>query len=95
MTAISNRQPPVDITYDCRGKRKRKHFENAHAGKAFYGLKLKAGKNPKVCKPKETDFCFCSVCDILFARDVMYELPPAGPFCPGCASRNSVPGRVY
>lgn len=51
MTAISNRQPPVDVEYDCRGKRKRKSFPNAHAGRAFYSMKLKQGKRPKICKP--------------------------------------------
>ena len=54
MTAISNRQPPVDIEYEKYGKRVRKSFANAHAGRAFYQLKLKAGKNPKVCMPVET-----------------------------------------
>jgi len=52
MTAISNRQPAIDIEYDCRGKRVRQHFMNAHAGRAFYGLKLKAGKNPAIKKPE-------------------------------------------
>jgi hypothetical protein len=56
MTAISRRSPPVDIEYDCRGKRKRKSFPNAHAGRAFFGLKLKAGKNPKICKPSVAYF---------------------------------------
>ena len=51
MTAISNRQPPVDIEYDCRGVRKRKHFEDAHKAKIIYSQKMKAGMNPKVFKP--------------------------------------------
>ena len=46
MTVISNRQPPVDIEYDCRGKRKRKSLANVSAGRAkfFYQLKLKQGQ---------------------------------------------------
>ena len=52
MSAISNRQPPFDIEYDLRGKRVRKHFENAHAGRAFYQLKLNAGKSPRVRRPE-------------------------------------------
>jgi hypothetical protein len=94
MTAISNRQPPVDIEYDCRGDRKRKSFANGYAGRAFYQLKLKAGKNPKVRKPKRTDYC--SICHQLFPTAKLYERPPAdGLFCLECSKPISVPGRIY
>lgn len=54
MTAISLRQPEVDIEYDSRRgstTRLRKHFKDAYDGKTFYMRMLKEGRNPKVVKP--------------------------------------------
>ena len=47
---ISNRQPPVAVEYDCRGKRETKTFTDAYAARRFYVAKLNAGKNPTVKK---------------------------------------------
>jgi len=51
-TAIAECLPPVDVEYDLRGKRARKHFEDATKAKRFYAAKDKAGKNPTVVKPE-------------------------------------------
>lgn len=54
--AISARSPAVDIEYDCRGTRIRKHFADAHSAKRFFTTKFKLGRNPSVVNPakKET-----------------------------------------
>lgn len=53
MSAISNRQPPVRVEYDSRGKRVTKEFADANEAKKFYAAKEKAGKHPKVKAAKK------------------------------------------
>lgn len=48
MVAISARTPSVCVEYDCRGKRSRKTFPDAHSAKRFYVAKYKSGHNPRV-----------------------------------------------
>lgn len=43
-------KPSVDVEYDVRRARARKHFADAHAARRFYASKLRAGKNPRVVK---------------------------------------------
>lgn len=40
----------VSVTYDCRGKRATKTFDDSYAARRFYAAKLKEGKNPNVHK---------------------------------------------
>lgn len=52
MTAISARQPEVDIEYsDAKGNRKRKHFTDAHKAKRWYTIQDKLGREPRVLNP--------------------------------------------
>jgi len=45
---------PVVVEFtDGKGQRVQRHFEDAYAARRFYGQQLKAGHNPKVCKPVE------------------------------------------
>lgn len=50
MTAITTRQPAIEIIYDAKGKRAAKEFsgEEISAARKLYNAKLKDGKNPQV-----------------------------------------------
>lgn len=45
---ISNRFPPVVVTYLARGKRTAKRFANPYKARRFYAAKLKAEADPHV-----------------------------------------------
>ncbi|QDS91886.1 hypothetical protein FF011L_06220 [Roseimaritima multifibrata] len=47
---LATPDPTVSVSYDwgSKGQRRTKTFDDAHAAKAFYTAKDKAGKNPKV-----------------------------------------------
>ncbi len=54
MSAISTRQPEVDVYYDTPNGRTTKHFKNAFKAKSFYVKQDKLGNNPSVKRSKET-----------------------------------------
>jgi len=46
--------PPIQVEYDCRGKRASKVFTDAYLARSFYAMKLKQNKNPQVKKVEAT-----------------------------------------
>lgn len=50
MFPMDRRFPPVVVSYDCRGKRIEKRFEDAFEARRFYVKQHKAGKNPHITK---------------------------------------------
>ena len=50
---IGTPNDPIEVHYDCRGKRAKKTFTDLHASRRFYVAKFKAGKNPAVVNPNK------------------------------------------